>query len=229
MKFKLIYPKWEKLERQTRFTLPPHGPVVFAATIPDDVDVEFIDENTQPVDFEQPADFVGISVMLTSQIKRGWEIADTYREKGVKVIFGGIATMLHAEETEQHADAAIGAHEISAISAAANDGSILDRMEAGAYAAEFAANGLKPAITSLKGALGESFSGGGIRACALALSVEEGALPPTVGFGQPLRPLAFVQGEKKVMNINNALLTGISFGGTYACLVFGDGSDSGGL
>jgi 3-oxoacyl-[acyl-carrier-protein] synthase II len=127
------------------------------------------------------------------------------------------------------ANAAIGAHEISAISAAANGGPVLDRMEAGAYAAEFAANGLKPAITSLKGALGESFSGGGIRACALALSVEEGALPPTVGLGQPLRPLAFVQGEKKVMNINNALLTGISFGGTYACLVFGDGSDSGGL
>ena len=105
MKFKLIYPKWEKLERQTRFTLPPHGPVVFAATIPDDVDVEFIDENTQPVDFDQQVDFVGISVMLTSQIKRGWEIADTYREKGVQVIFGGIATMLHADETRQHADA----------------------------------------------------------------------------------------------------------------------------
>jgi radical SAM superfamily enzyme YgiQ (UPF0313 family) len=105
MKFKLIYPKWEKLERQTRFTLPPHGPVVFAATIPDDVDVEFIDENTQPVDFDSPVDFVGISVMLTSQIKRGWEIADTYREKGVQVIFGGIATMLHADETRQHADA----------------------------------------------------------------------------------------------------------------------------
>jgi radical SAM superfamily enzyme YgiQ (UPF0313 family) len=105
MKFRLIYPKWEKLERQTRFTLPPHGPVVFAATIPDDIDVEFIDENTDPVDFEQPVDFVGISVMLTSQIKRGWEIADTYRAKGVKVIFGGIATMLHAEETGEHADA----------------------------------------------------------------------------------------------------------------------------
>jgi radical SAM superfamily enzyme YgiQ (UPF0313 family) len=105
MKFKLIYPKWEKLDRQTRFTLPPHGPVVFAATIPDYVDVEFVDENTEPIDFEQPVDFVGISVMLTSQIKRGWEIADIYRVKGVKVIFGGIATMLHAEETGQHADA----------------------------------------------------------------------------------------------------------------------------
>jgi radical SAM superfamily enzyme YgiQ (UPF0313 family) len=104
MKFKLIYPKWEKLDRQTRFILPPHGPVVFAAALPDDVDVEFIDENIKDIDFEQPVDFVGISVMLTAQIKRGWEIADTFREKGIKVIFGGIATMLHAEETQEHAD-----------------------------------------------------------------------------------------------------------------------------
>lgn len=105
MKFKLIYPQWEKLERQTRFTLPPHGPVVFAATIPEDVEVEFIDENVQPLNIEKDADFVGISVMLTSQIKRGWKIADAYRKLGVKVIFGGIATMLHAEETKEHADA----------------------------------------------------------------------------------------------------------------------------
>jgi radical SAM superfamily enzyme YgiQ (UPF0313 family) len=43
--------------------------------------------------------------MLTIQIKRAWEIADIYRNKGVKVIFGGIAAMLHAEETARHADA----------------------------------------------------------------------------------------------------------------------------
>jgi len=49
-------------------------------------------------------DLVGISMMLTSQIKRGWEIADEYRKRGVKVIFGGISTMLHAEETLNHAD-----------------------------------------------------------------------------------------------------------------------------
>jgi radical SAM superfamily enzyme YgiQ (UPF0313 family) len=42
---------------------------------------------------------------LTVQVKRGWEIADIYRKKGIKVIFGGIATMLHAEETMAHADA----------------------------------------------------------------------------------------------------------------------------
>jgi radical SAM superfamily enzyme YgiQ (UPF0313 family) len=44
-------------------------------------------------------------MMLTIQVKRGWEIADRYRAKGVPVIFGGIATMLHAEETRSHADA----------------------------------------------------------------------------------------------------------------------------
>jgi radical SAM superfamily enzyme YgiQ (UPF0313 family) len=105
MKFKLIYPRWAKLDRQTEFHLPPHGPVVFAAALPDYVDIDFVDENLQEIDFDQEVDFVGISMMLTVQVKRGWEIADTYRRKGIKVIFGGIATMLHAEETMAHADA----------------------------------------------------------------------------------------------------------------------------
>lgn len=104
MKFKLIYPRWSKLFTQTEFHLPPHGPVVFAASLPEYVEVDFIDENLQEIDFDDPVDFVGISMMLTIQIKRGWEIADIYRKKGIKVIFGGISTMLHAEETMQHAD-----------------------------------------------------------------------------------------------------------------------------
>ena len=105
MKFLLIYPQWEKLDRQTRFALPPHGPVVMAAALPSDVDVQFIDENVEPLDMAIEADFVGISMMLTAQVKRGWEIADAFRARGVKVIVGGIATMLHAEESQEHADA----------------------------------------------------------------------------------------------------------------------------
>lgn len=104
MKFKLIYPGWEKLEGQTIFNLPPHGPVVMAAALPDDVEVEFVDENVEPLSTDDYPDFVGISMMLTTQIKRGWAIADEYRKKGIKVIFGGISTMLHAEETMGHAD-----------------------------------------------------------------------------------------------------------------------------
>jgi radical SAM superfamily enzyme YgiQ (UPF0313 family) len=105
MKFKLIYPAWQKLQNQTEFHLPPHGPVVFAATLPPEVEVHFVDDNLETIDFDDPVDMVGISMMLTSQVKRGWAIADTFRRKGVPVIFGGIATMLHPEETAQHADA----------------------------------------------------------------------------------------------------------------------------
>ena len=105
IKFKLIYPRWPKLKHQTEFHLPPHGPVVFAAALPADVEIDFVDENLDELDFDDPVDLVGISMMLTIQVKRGWEIADRYRAKGVKVIFGGIAAMLHAEETKAHADA----------------------------------------------------------------------------------------------------------------------------
>lgn len=105
MKFKLIYPRWPKLDRQTEFHLPPHGPVVFAAALPPGVEVDFVDENLEEIDFDEEADMVGISMMLTVQVKRGWEIADIFRARGIPVIFGGIATMLHAEETMAHADA----------------------------------------------------------------------------------------------------------------------------
>ena len=104
MKIKLIYPKWPKLSPQTEFHLPPHGPVCFAATVPEYVDLSFCDENLEKLDFDEPADLIAMSVMLTCQMPRAWEIADRYREKGVPVIFGGIATMLHHEETLHHAD-----------------------------------------------------------------------------------------------------------------------------
>ena len=104
MKLKLIYPKWEKLPGQTTFNLPPHGPVVFAATLPDYVEVSFTDENVEELDMDEDCDIVGISMMLTTQVKRGWAIADEYRRRGKTVMFGGISTMLHAEETLQHAD-----------------------------------------------------------------------------------------------------------------------------
>lgn len=104
MKLKLIYPKWKKLPGQTTFNLPPHGPVVFAATLPDYVEVSFTDENVEELDMDEECDLVGISMMLTTQVKRGWAIADEYRRRGKAVMFGGISTMLHAEETLQHAD-----------------------------------------------------------------------------------------------------------------------------
>ena len=104
MKIKLIYPKWPKLKNQPEFNLPPHGPICFAAALPKDVELSFCDENVEELNFADEADLICMSVMLTCQIPRGWEIADTYRTMGKKVVFGGIAAMLHAQETLMHAD-----------------------------------------------------------------------------------------------------------------------------
>ena len=104
MKMTLIYPKWQKLERQTEFHLPPHGPVVFASEVPSEVDLTFIDENVQKITPNGNPDIVAISAMLTSQLPRAFEISRHYREHGIPVIFGGIATMLHSEEIINHAD-----------------------------------------------------------------------------------------------------------------------------
>ncbi len=105
MKMKLIYPAWPKLEHQTVFHLPPHGPVVFAATVPKEVEVVFKDDNVEDVNFDERVDLVAISTMLTCQLPRAFKIADAFRSKGVAVIFGGISTMLHSEDVAEHADA----------------------------------------------------------------------------------------------------------------------------
>jgi radical SAM superfamily enzyme YgiQ (UPF0313 family) len=104
MRMTLIYPKWPKLERQTEFHLPPHGPVVFAASVPGDVDLTFIDEDFEEVDYDDKVDLIALSVMLTCQVPRAIEIAKRYRELNIPVIFGGIATMLHSEEFGLYGD-----------------------------------------------------------------------------------------------------------------------------
>ncbi|MDQ5986564.1 MAG: 3-oxoacyl-[acyl-carrier-protein] synthase 2 [Syntrophus sp. SKADARSKE-3] len=117
-------------------------------------------------------------------------------------------------------NAGLSANHIQVISAAANGGPVLDATETAAYNELFTGFAEKPFITALKGAIGESFSGGGIRACALALSLDRGILPPTVGLKQPISTLPFVMEKTKTVPMEHSLLTGISFGGTYACLIF---------
>ena len=117
--------------------------------------------------------------------------------------------------------------EIDCIQAAANGGREPDSLEAKTYERIFGGGAAGPLITSLKGATGEIFASGGIRAAALALSIREGVVPPTVGLKMPLCSFPFVIGEARRRPVKKALLSGVSFGGTYACLVFErDATDS---
>ncbi len=118
-------------------------------------------------------------------------------------------------------NAGIAVHDLQAIFAAANGDTHLDAAESEAYSQIGGSPDEQPSIMAMKGVLGESFSGGGIRACAMALAIEKKSLPPTAGLEHPLESLAFVKDEKKGLEIDNAALAGISFGGTYCYLILG--------
>jgi 3-oxoacyl-[acyl-carrier-protein] synthase II len=110
--------------------------------------------------------------------------------------------------------------EIDCIQAAANGSIKPDALEAAAYERVFGDGNTQPLITSIKGATGEIFAGGGIRGAALALSIREGVVPPIAGLTTPMNSLPFVIGHPCRRPMKKILLSGISFGGTYTCLLF---------
>lgn len=105
--FHIIYPNWPKLPWQTPFDLPMLGMIQAAASIPEGIDVSLTDENVQPIDFDGDYDLVGISMMLTCQTPRGYEIAREFKARGKTVVLGGLAVALHQEEAQQHGDAVV--------------------------------------------------------------------------------------------------------------------------
>ncbi len=86
---------------------PLAGLLAVAAVIPQDrYEVVMTDENIEDIDFDLKVDMVGISAM-TSYIKRGYEIADRYRAKGVPVVIGGVHASFMPQEALQHCDAVV--------------------------------------------------------------------------------------------------------------------------
>ncbi|HLC23402.1 MAG TPA: radical SAM protein, partial [Dehalococcoidia bacterium] len=68
--------------------------------------MSLVDENVVAIDYEKETDLVGITA-LTSTAQRAYNIADTFRTKGVKVVLGGIHSSFLPEEASQHADAVV--------------------------------------------------------------------------------------------------------------------------
>ncbi len=55
-----------------------------AAALPANVEVQIIDEEIEPINFESDADLIGISFM-TYNAPRAYEIADKFRERKVNL------------------------------------------------------------------------------------------------------------------------------------------------
>jgi radical SAM superfamily enzyme YgiQ (UPF0313 family) len=79
---------------------------MLAALTAPEVEVSLTDENVTVIDFQKETDLVGITA-LTVTAQRAYEIADTFRARGVKVILGGIHPSVLPEEASQHADAVV--------------------------------------------------------------------------------------------------------------------------
>jgi 3-oxoacyl-[acyl-carrier-protein] synthase II len=110
------------------------------------------------------------------------------------------------------------------ISAAANSTPDLDRAEALAIKKVFKERAKEISVSSLKSMLGEFDGSGGIRACAAALSLYHGIIPPTIGTKHlaPNCDLNVVLGQSKKKEIRSALLNGCSNGGSNISLWFKD-------
>ncbi|MBI5409828.1 MAG: B12-binding domain-containing radical SAM protein [Nitrospirae bacterium] len=88
------------------FRLPYLGLLKVASLTPADWQVNIIDEKVEPVDFNADVDLVGITAM-TPAVKRGYEIADGFRQRGRKVIMGGMHVSKLPEEALQHGDSVV--------------------------------------------------------------------------------------------------------------------------
>jgi radical SAM superfamily enzyme YgiQ (UPF0313 family) len=88
------------------FRLPNLGLLRVAALTPPDWEVKIVDEKIEPLDLNQPADLVGITTMTTT-VKRGYEIADHFGWRGIKVVMGGMHVSCLPQEALQHCDAVV--------------------------------------------------------------------------------------------------------------------------
>ncbi len=107
MKLELIVPATrENRRKRKKSIIPPLGLAIVAALTPPDIEISLTDENVTTIDFQKEPDLVGITA-LTTTAQRAYEIADTFRAKGAKVVLGGIHPSMLPEEAGQHADAVV--------------------------------------------------------------------------------------------------------------------------
>jgi radical SAM superfamily enzyme YgiQ (UPF0313 family) len=108
MKLLMIAPIWPEgsLWGQIYFRFPYLALTTLAALTGEGWKVSIIDENVDSIDFSDSPDLVAITVM-TPLAKRGYEIADSFRRKGVPVVLGGIHPTMMKDEAKIHADAVV--------------------------------------------------------------------------------------------------------------------------
>lgn len=100
--YALISELKEYKRRKKLWNCPNLGLLTVAAYLPDSWNIEYIDLNYDNLN-EKVYDLVFISA-TTAQAYRAYNVADTYRRKGIRVVMGGIHISVCPEEALSHAD-----------------------------------------------------------------------------------------------------------------------------
>lgn len=79
---------------------------ILKSLTPKDVETVFYDERLAPIPYEETTDLVAITVE-TFTARRAYQIAEKYRQRGVKVVMGGFHPTLMPEESLCFSDAVV--------------------------------------------------------------------------------------------------------------------------
>ena len=86
--------------------LPQLGLHTLASLTPNDIHINIVDEEIEAIDFSVEFDLVGISCM-TATANRSYQLSDMFRQRGTRVVLGGIHPSILPHEAIQHADAVV--------------------------------------------------------------------------------------------------------------------------
>lgn len=79
---------------------------ILASLTPSNIELKVTDELVEDIDFAYPADVVALSVNTTSAF-RSYEVAKAFREKGAKIIMGGIHPSMMPYEAQFYTDSVV--------------------------------------------------------------------------------------------------------------------------
>ncbi|MCU0751496.1 MAG: B12-binding domain-containing radical SAM protein [Akkermansiaceae bacterium] len=86
--------------------MEPLPAATLAGLTPRDIDIRFYDDRLEEIPYDEPADLVAISVE-TYTARRAYQIASSYRARGVPVVMGGFHPSLCPDEVAGHAEAVV--------------------------------------------------------------------------------------------------------------------------
>lgn len=106
LKVLLVSPRSSDKRSPVGMKIPQLALHILAALTPEDVELSVVDEQVSDIDFSKNYDLAGISIM-TATAKRGYTVAKILRDKGSKIVFGGIHASVLPEEASAHGDTVV--------------------------------------------------------------------------------------------------------------------------